>query len=397
VATFIDDIVNRYVFTNWTARSILFVESPYLKGVEKTGQVFMSSIDELMPLIEKSWRGYGSIRFSIHPRFQGINNVWYLERLMWDFDVGAESQVNPRLIINVALTFARHLSSLCDTKPLIVFSGMKGAHVVAFLSPEVGDLTQDKPQDVLEYVHSSLYNEITSTLRKLVPGINGVLEDSGANYKVLTKLPYTRHEKSLSETHFVSQDGFYIPPIDAVKVINEAMEKPITECSLGNATVNITDLVKEYLESYKYVKKEIEEKTAKAVEVAVRSGGRKNRFAEMLLEKPPNDCKKRLIIAVLAPYLVNEKGLGDDEAINILHKWCVEGGGKDRECMTVARNAVKQVRKKQLLPPHNPLNLLDKNKGWNKAFNFNECADLLKGIAMMLGKAQEKGTEGVGG
>jgi hypothetical protein len=217
VTTFIDDIVNRYVFTNWTARSILFVESPYLKGVEKTGQVFMSSIDELMPLIEKSWRGYGSIRFSIHPRFQGINSVWYLERLMWDFDVGAESQVNPRLIINVALTYARHLSSLCDTKPLIVFSGMKGAHVVAFLSPEVGDLTQDKPQDVLEYVHSSLYNEITSTLRKLVPGINGVLEDSGANYKVLTKLPYTRHEKSLSETHFVSHDGFYIPPIDAVK------------------------------------------------------------------------------------------------------------------------------------------------------------------------------------
>jgi hypothetical protein len=353
----------------------------------------MTSTDELMPLIEKSWKGFGSIRFSIHPRFQGINNVWYLERLMWDFDVSNEN-VHPRLIIEVAINFAKHLSRICNTKPLIVYSGMKGAHVVAFLSENVASLTQDKPQNILEYVHAGLYKELTNYIRGIFYGIDNVLEDSGANYKVLTKMPYTRHEKTLNETHFVDYNGYYVSPLDSIKLIDEAIENPITECVMGNMSIDVAELVKNLMESYEEAKKEVEESTARVMERIIREPSRRgrNKFAELLLEKAPNDCKKRLMIVVLAPYLVNERGVSEDEAIEVLHKWCVEGGGRDRECRTVARNAVKNAIKKQLIPPHNPLKLLQ--GGWNRAFHFDECKDLLNGIATLI--ASQKAEGGVG-
>ena len=390
--SFIEDIITHYVFTGWTGRSILFVESPYFKGVEKTGQVYMTTVEELMPLVLESWQGRGSIRFSINPRYQGINNVWYLERLMWDFDVGENMNINPRLIINVALQYAARLSTICGVKPIVVFSGGKGAHVIAFLSQDVQSITQDKPQGMLEYVHRSLYMEVTNYLRTLLPGLS-VLEDSGANYKVLTKLPYTRHEKTLSETYIVDSDGYYVPPIDAVKYIDEAIEHPAVECTLGTATINLAEYVKElmsiYEEERKKVQEEVEERVKEVVEEQRRAPGtRKNKFAEYLLQNPPNDCKKRLIIVVLAPYLVNEQGMSDEEAIEVLTQWCVKGGGRQNECRTVSRNAVKNARKKQLNPPHNPYSLL--YKGWNKAFNFEECKDLIRGMATLLGYTEEK-------
>lgn len=385
--SFMDDIISRYVLTNWTGRSVLFVSSPYYSNVEKTGQVFMNSVDEVMELVEKSWRGYGSIRFSIHPRFQGINNVWYLERLMWDFDIGNEN-AHPRLVLDIAVEFARRLQTISGARPVVVFSGMKGAHVVAFLNDEIGNITQDKPQNVLEYVHSSLYSAITNELRRQMPGLD-VLEDSGANYKVLTKLPYTRHEKTLSETHFVDESGYYVPPVDAVKYIDDAINSPITEYIAQSGAVDIVEYTRQLVENYEHVKKELEEKTAKAIEKVTtgRAAGRKNRFAELLLQRAPNDCKKRLMIVVLAPHLVNERGLSDEEAIEILIRWCVEGGGRDRECRTTARNAVKNARRKQLFPPHKPSTLLDASKGWVRAFRFDECKDLLRGYEVLMGGA----------
>lgn len=73
-------------------------------------------------------------------------------------------------------------------------------------------------------------------------------------------------------------------------------------------------------------------------------------WIEKVLEKGMNDCRKRFILYVASRYLINVKGVSEDEALEKLKEFYYKkDGGKVYESWL--RSVIKGVKNKGLKPP----------------------------------------------
>ncbi|MEJ2778224.1 DNA primase noncatalytic subunit PriX [Stygiolobus sp. RP850M] len=71
-------------------------------------------------------------------------------------------------------------------------------------------------------------------------------------------------------------------------------------------------------------------------------------WIEKVLEKGMHDCRKRFILYVASRYLVNVKGLDENEAVKQLEEFYSKSGGKVYESWL--KSVVRGVKTKKLLP-----------------------------------------------
>lgn len=71
-------------------------------------------------------------------------------------------------------------------------------------------------------------------------------------------------------------------------------------------------------------------------------------WIEKVLEKGMPDCRKRFILYVASRYLVNVKGMDENEAVKQLEEFYYKNGGKVYESWL--KSVVRGVKAKKLLP-----------------------------------------------
>lgn len=81
-----------------------------------------------------------------------------------------------------------------------------------------------------------------------------------------------------------------------------------------------------------------------------KKAGKTYLYIEELMKYPVSDGRHRLVWLVLAPYLVNIKGLGEDEAIEKIRSY-ISVTGETREMKKFIEYNVKRARRNKLMPP----------------------------------------------
>ncbi|MEM3736560.1 MAG: hypothetical protein QXJ75_00495 [Candidatus Bathyarchaeia archaeon] len=142
---------------------------------------FVDNPIDFVKFVEKCEAAKSPVFMSVN-HYRDRDTVYALDKLFFDFDNATE----PEKAIYEALQFAEILKRFYHAEPLIVRSGLKGAGVYVFFPQAI----TGAPEDLAE-----VYRKVASLILK---GLQFSTLDHQVlgDVKRLSRVPYTRHEKS---------------------------------------------------------------------------------------------------------------------------------------------------------------------------------------------------------
>jgi len=239
-------------------------------------------------------------------------NMLY-DRLVYDFDY----EEDPNVAIKTAYEFSKLIKEKYNADVIIVRSGHKGAHVYIPLKQPV------------KWDH---YKALWRHILKLLPKDKTQLSDQEMlQFNRLARVPMTVNYKSNKK----SWARILQPKIERWSDFEWDLLQPL-------------DVSK--IKVYIFEGIELPQK----INVVERPRRRKFEWIEKVIDKGLPDGRKRFILKVLTPYLVNVLSLSDDEAItkmkDFLDASCRNFGNCKKIYDSWLRGDIRRVREKKLLP-----------------------------------------------
>ncbi|MEM1842251.1 MAG: DNA primase noncatalytic subunit PriX [Ignisphaera sp.] len=272
----------------------------WIHGLETYLSVYIKSVREL-----RNWNIYMGIGFvsdSVDPEPE-IGKMIY-DRVSFDFD----SEENPDTAVSTALSFARYLNEKYNTTPLVFETGFKGAHVVVPLS---------KPVDweIYQLLWKKLYNEILVEAR-------GLVDMNMLQWNRVDRVPLTFNVKE-NDARFCR---IIYPKKFSWESFSWSELKP-----LDPASVKLVKVV-----------------SPQVVKPKVIASGKERRWIWLVVEKGLPDGRKRFLLYVLIPYLVNINNKSEDEVLEIcrtfLENSCKNHGNCEKIYDSWIRSVIRSAR-----------------------------------------------------
>ncbi len=258
----------------------------------------------------RAWRRFNwylSNAFSIAGDW-GPDSV-YFDRLSIDLD----SPDDKSRAIEEALVFAEEIESIYGAKPLVVDTGFKGAHVHIFLSDFInwGDY-----QILYRYMVSYVSNK-------------ELIDKNMLQWNRLVRIPLTRNIKSGE-----ARDTKIIYPVE------------VGMKDFDWRIVSILDLSK--IQVVRVVIPELPKP------IVIRKASRNQRWIEKIIETGLPDGRKRFILEILSPYLINIKNLSFEEALSEINTFirnsCINHSNCGKIYDSWIRSDLERVRRKGVMP-----------------------------------------------
>ncbi|MEM2288696.1 MAG: hypothetical protein QW503_06385 [Sulfolobales archaeon] len=236
----------------------------WIHGLDIYLSTYIKSLKDL-----KNWNifmGVGFVSDPVNPDPEPGKMLY--DRLAFDFD----SEEDPGTAISQALSFARYLNENYSTTPLAFESGFKGAHVVVPLSKTVD-------WEVYQLLWRKLYNEMPPETREIV-------DMNMLQWNRVDRVPLTYNVKD-SGVRFAR---IIYPREFSWEDFSWEKLEPLDPSSIRLVKVVVPEVVRPRV-------------------IASREG---RRWIWWVVEKGIPDGRKRFILYVLAPYMVNVLGRGRD-------------------------------------------------------------------------------------
>ncbi|MEM4976142.1 MAG: DNA primase noncatalytic subunit PriX [Desulfurococcaceae archaeon] len=281
---------------------------PASSRVKDRGVVWVHGLDTYLSTYVRStrslreWNIYMGVGFlSEHGLTTPVVEKMLYDRLAFDFD----SEDNPTNAVVEALGFAQHISTKYNATPIVFETGFKGAHVVVPLS---------KPVDWEGYqlLWKHLYNEIPAESRRLV-------DTNMLQWNRVDRVPLTYN---------VKESGAKFCRVIYPKEFNwEDFKwselKPLDPSNVRLVKVVVPQVVKP--------------------RVITASANRRRSWVWSVVEKGLPDGRKRFILHVLVPYLVNILGKSEDEVLEVCRTFLDNSCRNFNNCSKVYESWIRSV------------------------------------------------------
>ena len=258
-----------------------------------------------------------------------LENMYY-DRLVYDFD----SEENPQLAINTAKEFSNILKNKCGCDAVLVKSGFKGAHVYIPLKTPI------QWED---------YQVLWKILLKLLPEEKQQLCDFNMlQWNRLARVPMSINYKDGKR----SWAWIIQPRVQGWLDFKWSLIEPLDPSRLPVAKIKVAIplLQKHYVEPVEAGKTA---DISDQLSLTTRKTGRYE-WVERVVEKGLPDGRKRFILYVLSAYLVNVKGLDEEEALQVIHAFlensCRNHGNCGKMYESFMRGDLRRVKSKGLKP-----------------------------------------------
>lgn len=267
----------------------------WLHGLETYLSTYIKSLKDL-----KNWNIYMGIGFVIDP---GLTNP-VLEKMLYDrvsFDF--DSEENPNTAVSTALSFAKIIREKYNTIPLVFESGFKGAHVVIPLL---------KPVDweIYQLLWKKLYSEIPVEAR-------GFVDMNMLQWNRVDRVPLTYNIKELGSRFC----RIIYPQELSWEVFKWSELKPLDPERVKIVKITIPQIVKP--------------------KIVTASAGK--RWIWKVVEKGLPDGRKRFLLYVLIPYLVNINNKNEDEILEICRTFLENSCKNHGKCEKVYDSWIRSV------------------------------------------------------
>jgi hypothetical protein len=253
-----------------------------------------------------------------------LENMYY-DRVVYDFD----SEADPQLAVETAREFAALIKERYGANAVVVKSGFKGAHVYIPLKNPV------RWED---------YQVLWKALLKVLPPEKQQLCDYNMlQWNRLARVPMTINYKN-GERRWA---WIIQPKVHGWLDFKWSLVEPLDPASLPIAKVKVAipTLQKHYIEP-----------VDTPVDRAPSKAGKSRRYdwVEKIIERGLPDGRKRFILYVLSAYLVNIKGLGEEEALQVVQEFldnsCRNHGNCGKIYESFIRGDLRRVKSKRLRP-----------------------------------------------
>jgi hypothetical protein len=258
-----------------------------------------------------------------------LDNMYY-DRIVYDFD----SEENPQFAVETAREFVALIEERYGANAVVVKSGFKGAHVYISLKNPV------RWED---------YQVLWKALLKLLPEEKRQLCDLNMlQWNRLARIPMTVNYKN-GERRWA---WIIQPKVHGWLDFKWSLVEPLDPASLPIAKIKVAipTLQKHYIEP-------VEVATPVAGDDRAPSKAGKSRrydWVEKIIERGLSDGRKRFILYVLSAYLVNVKGLSEEEALQVVQEFlensCRNHGRCDKVYESFICGDLRRVRSKGLRP-----------------------------------------------
>jgi hypothetical protein len=252
-----------------------------------------------------------------------LENMYY-DRVVYDFD----SEVDPQLAVETAREFAALVEERYGANAVVVKSGFKGAHVYIPLKNPV------QWED---------YQVLWKALLKVLPPERQQLCDYNMlQWNRLARIPMTVNYKN-GERRWA---WIIQPKVHGWLDFKWSLVEPLDPASLPIAKVKVAipTLQRHFIEP-------VDDTTPTRDEQVARKPRRYD-WVEKIIEKGLPDGRKRFILYVLSAYLVNVKGLSEEEAIQVVQEFlensCRNHGNCGRVYESFIRGDLRRVKSKGL-------------------------------------------------
>jgi len=252
----------------------------------------------------------------------------YYDRLTYDFD----SEENPQLAISTAREFSSIVKDKYGCDVVLVKSGFKGAHVYIPLKQPIS--WED-------------YQILWKTLLKLLSEEKKQLCDYNMlQWNRLSRIPMTINYKDSKR----SWAWIIQPSVKGWLDFKWSTLEPLDPSSLPVAKIKVAlpSLQRRYVEPPELVA----QPSGQAMLQANRP--RRYEWVEKIIERGLPDGRKRFILCVLSAYLVNVKGLGEDEALEVVKEFLENSCRNYNNCGKVYESFIRgdlvRVRSKGIKP-----------------------------------------------
>jgi hypothetical protein len=247
----------------------------------------------------------------------------YYDRVAYDFD----SEAGPQLAVETAREFSRLLKETYGFDAVIVKSGFKGAHVYIPLKTPV----QWEDYQVLW----------RSLLKLLSPEKQQLCDYNMLQWNRLARVPMTINYKS-GERRWA---WIIQPKVHGWLDFKWSLVEPLDPANLPVAKVKV---------AIPALQRHLVEPVVATRDEQVARRPRGYDWVEKIIEKGLPDGRKRFILYVLSAYLVNVKGLSEDEAIQVVQEFlensCRNHGNCGKVYESFIRGDLRRVKSKGLRP-----------------------------------------------
>jgi len=285
---------------------------PATAKVKDRGVVWLRGLDTYLSTFVKSTRGlrewnfFMGVGFLTEPGLTSpvLEKMLY-DRLAFDFD----SEEDPDTAVSQALSFAEYLNNKYSVTPIVFITGFKGAHVVVPLSEPVD-------WEVYQLLWKKLYNEMTVDQRKLV-------DVNMLQWNRVDRVPLTYNIKE-NNARFCR---IIYPREFSWEDFSWAELKPLDPERVKIVKVVVPQVVKP--------------------RVITASAGKRS-WVWNVVEKGLPDGRKRFILHVLVPYLVNINNKSEEEVLEICREFLDNSCRNHNNCSKVydswTRSVIKSAR-----------------------------------------------------
>ncbi|MEM0040772.1 MAG: DNA primase noncatalytic subunit PriX [Thermofilum sp.] len=283
---------------------------PHTSRVKDRGVVWIHGLDTyLYTYIKgrlKEWNIYMGVGFLTEPGLTSpvLEKMLY-DRLSYDFD----SEEDPDTAVSIALSFAKIISEKYNAVPLVFESGFKGAHVVIPLL---------KPIDweIYQLLWRKLYSEIPAESRRLV-------DTNMLQWNRVDRVPLTYNIKELGSRFC----RIIYPQELSWEDFKWSELKPLDPERVKIVKIAVPKIVKP--------------------KIVTASAGKRS-WIWKVVEKGLPDGRKRFLLYVLIPYLVNINNKSEDEILEIcrtfLENSCKNHGNCDKVYESWIRSVIRSAK-----------------------------------------------------
>ncbi|MEM1830526.1 MAG: DNA primase noncatalytic subunit PriX [Desulfurococcaceae archaeon] len=271
------------------------------------GVVWLHGLDTYLTTFVKSTRGlrewniYMGVGFVVEPGLTSpvLEKTLY-DRLSFDFD----SEEDPDTAVSQALSFAGYLNNRYSTTPIVFESGFKGAHVVVPLSKPV-------VWEVYQLLWKKLYGEMVVDQRKLV-------DANMLQWNRVDRVPLTYNVKE-NDARFCR---IIYPREFSWEDFNWVELKTLDPSSIRLVRIVVPQVVKP--------------------RVITASAGKRS-WVWRVVEKGLSDGRKRFILHVLVPYLVNACNKSEDDVLEVCRTFLDNSCRNFNNCSKVYDSWIRSV------------------------------------------------------
>jgi hypothetical protein len=258
-----------------------------------------------------------------------LDNMYY-DRVVYDFD----SEADPQLAVETAREFAALIKERYGASAVVVKSGFKGAHVYIPLK---------NPVQWEDY--QALWKAL---LKVLLPEKQQLCDLNMLQWNRLARIPMTVNYKN-GERRWA---WIIQPKVHGWLDFKWSLVEPLDPASLPIAKVKVAipTLQRHFVEP-------VEVATPAAGDDRAPSKAGKSRrydWVEKIIERGLPDGRKRFILYVLSAYLVNVKGLSEEEALQVVQEFLENSCRNFNKCEKIyesfIRGDLRRVKSKGLKP-----------------------------------------------